>query len=186
MKNRRSGGAARRRQPACSSIRSGRSTSSHRRRCMKRCETWSCRRRGPPNCSCTPHRSMPNTLRNPQSVGKLLAAWAVRAGKTADLRQAIAARQGQVMAQLPSMILTAQLAAAANEPAASLEALRALAARMKNDTSRTTSELACHAAMPALEQRDARGGEGGPARARLLFQGARNARRSPSRWRRSC
>ena len=94
-----------------------------------------------------------NALRTPQSVGKLLAAWAVRAGKSGELRQAIAARQGQVMAQLPSLVLSAQLAVAANEPAASLEALRALAARMKNDTSRTTSELACHAAIPALEHR---------------------------------
>jgi predicted Zn-dependent protease len=94
-----------------------------------------------------------NTLRTPQSVGTLLAAWAVRAGKSGDLRQAVAARQGHVMAQLPSLVLSAQLAAAANEPAASLEALRALAARMKNDTSRTTSELACHAAIPALEHR---------------------------------
>ncbi len=93
-------------------------------------------------------------LRNPRSVGKLLAIWAIRAGKSSDLRQAIAARQGQVMAQLPSLILSAQLAVAADDTKASLDALRAIAERMKNDTSRTTSELACHAAIPALENRD--------------------------------
>ena len=62
----------------------------------------------------------------PQSAGKLLAAWAVRAGKSSELRQAIAARERHVMAQLPSLILTAQLAAAADDTAGLLKALRAL------------------------------------------------------------
>ena len=92
-------------------------------------------------------------LRSPQSVGKLLAAWAVRAGKSGELKQAIAARQGHVMAALPCLILAAQLAMAADDAGASIEALEAIAARMKKDTSRTTSELACHAAIPALEHR---------------------------------
>ena len=92
-------------------------------------------------------------LKSPQSVGKLLAEWAVRAGKSQDLKGAIAARQGHVMAALPGLILAAQLAVAADDPAGSIEALGAIAARMKNDTSRTTSELACHAAIPALEHR---------------------------------
>ena len=96
-----------------------------------------------------------NSLRAPQSAGKLLAAWAVRAGKSSELRQAIAARERHVMAQLPSLILTAQLAAAADDTAGLLKALRALEARMKNDTSRTTSELACHAASPVLEHKNA-------------------------------
>ncbi len=93
-----------------------------------------------------------NALRRPKSAGALLAAWAVRAGKAGELKQAIAARQGQPMAELPASILSAQLALATGDPAAAAAALDALAARMKTDTSRTTSELACHVAIPALDR----------------------------------
>ena len=94
-----------------------------------------------------------NALRNPRSVGRLLASWAVRAGKTEALNQAIAARGGE-QAQLPAAVLKTQLALAAKQPLPAIEALGSIAARMKNDTSRTTSELAVQAALPALEGSD--------------------------------
>ncbi len=96
-----------------------------------------------------------NALRNPRSGGRLLAAWAVRAGKTDALNQAIGTRQGE-MAQLPASVLKTQLALAAADPSLAIAALGAIAARMKNDTSRTTSELAVHAALPALEGSDSK------------------------------
>ncbi|MFI5456257.1 MAG: DUF1583 domain-containing protein [Isosphaerales bacterium] len=93
-----------------------------------------------------------NALRRPQSAGLLLAAWAVRAGKVDDLKRAVASRQGQVLSELPASVLSAQLALAANDPQAAVAALKRLAARMKADTSRAASELACHAALPALDR----------------------------------
>ena len=89
-------------------------------------------------------------LRRPQSVGMLLADWAVKAGKADELKQAITARKGPATAALPLAILSAQLALAMNDPAATGEALKIIAARLKTDTSRNTAELACHVAIPAL------------------------------------
>ena len=91
-------------------------------------------------------------LRRPQSVGSLLAAAAVRAGKVDDLKAAIAARQGQVLAELPAKVLLAQLALAGGDPKQCVAAIDALFARIKTDASRTTAELAGHAALPALDR----------------------------------
>ena len=93
-----------------------------------------------------------NALRRPQSASKLLAAWAVKAGKADELKQALAARKGQPMAELPVAILNAQLAQAMDDPAATIAALKAIAARLKQDTSRNTTDLACHVAIPALDR----------------------------------
>ena len=59
--------------------------------------------------------------------------------------------KGQLMAQLPCMILAAELALAGNDRGAALDALQIIAERMKKDSSRTTADLACHAALMALE-----------------------------------
>ncbi len=82
----------------------------------------------------------------------MLAAWAVRAGKADELKKAIDERKGQPLAELPATILTAQLALAAGDDPSAIAALKALAERLKRDTLRTTAELACHAAMPALDR----------------------------------
>ena len=95
-----------------------------------------------------------NSLRRPQSLGMMLATSAVRAGKVDDLKRVLSSRQGQVMAELPATVLTAQLALAANEPVAATSALKGIAARLKNDSSRNTSELSCLAALPALERQE--------------------------------
>ena len=93
-----------------------------------------------------------STLRRPQSVGMLLADWAVKAGKADELKQAIIARRGPATAALPLAILSTQLALAMNDPGATSEALKVIAARLKTDTSRNTAELACHVAIPALDR----------------------------------
>ena len=75
------------------------------------------------------------------------------------------------MAELPAAVFSAQLALAANEPAAAMAALKSIAARLKDDSSRNTSELACHAALPALDRPRARAGQGGRRGARRRRQG---------------
>ncbi len=91
-----------------------------------------------------------NSSLRPQSVGSLLAAVAVRAGKVEDLSKALATRRGQPMAELPAAILATQIAIAAGDPAGVSQSLQAIAARLKNDSSRASAELAWHAALPAL------------------------------------
>lgn len=97
----------------------------------------------------------PRALRRMRSAGAMLAAWAVRADKVDELKKAIDARKGQPLAELPATILTAQLALASGDDAGAIAALRTLAERMKKDSLRTTAELACHAALPAIDRRQA-------------------------------
>ncbi len=94
----------------------------------------------------------PRALRRTCSAGSMLAAWAVRAGKADELKKAIDERKGQPLAELPAAILTAQLALAAGDDPTAIAALKSLSERLKRDTLRTTAELACHAAMPALDR----------------------------------
>ncbi len=96
------------------------------------------------------------TLSRPRSLGAMLAAWAVRAGAADDLRRKIETRRGQPMAEFPATILTAQLALAGGEPEPANRALKAIAERLKRDTLRPTTELASHAALPALERPETR------------------------------
>lgn len=97
----------------------------------------------------------PVAVRRPRSVGERLAASAVTAGKIADLRQAIEARQGQVVAELPAAVLLAQLALAADDPRGAVSGLKGIRDRLARDTTRTAAELACHAAIPALGRPEA-------------------------------
>ena len=92
-------------------------------------------------------------LRRPQSAGALCwTAWAIKAGKVPDLKSAIAARQKQPLAELQAMVLSGQIALAGPDQAEAIKALKTLAARVKTDTSRTTADLACQVALPALER----------------------------------
>ena len=95
-----------------------------------------------------------SSLRNPRSVGMMLVASAVRAGKVDDLERALASRRGQPMAELPAQVLTVQLALAANKSVTAVPALRSIATHLKNDSSRPIAELACLAGLPALEGRE--------------------------------
>jgi hypothetical protein len=94
----------------------------------------------------------PRALRRARSAGAILAAWAVRAGKVDDLKQAIDGRKGQPLAELPATILSAQLALAAGDDPSAIAALKVLSERLKRDTLRSTAELACHAALPAFDR----------------------------------
>ncbi len=91
-----------------------------------------------------------SALRRPQSAGALLADWAVKAGKASELEQALSRRKNPATAGSPGAILRGQLALALNDPVATGEALKVIAARLKTDTTRNTAELACHVAIPAL------------------------------------
>jgi hypothetical protein len=90
-------------------------------------------------------------LRHPQSLGKLLVDWTVRAGKSDDLKAAVAARRANPLAELPATVLMAQLALATTDRAAATHSLEALTERLKRDSSRATADLVCHVAIPALE-----------------------------------
>jgi tetratricopeptide (TPR) repeat protein len=96
------------------------------------------------------------TLSRPRSLGAMLAVWAVRAGKADDLRQKIESRRGQPMAEFPATVLAAQLALAGGEPEPANRALKAISERLKRDTLRPTTDLASHAALPALERPETR------------------------------
>jgi len=91
-------------------------------------------------------------LRHPQSLGKLLAEWAVRAGKADDLTRIVEARRANPLAELPATVLSGQLALAATDSTAAVASLQALAERLKRDASRATADLVCHVAIPALDR----------------------------------
>ncbi|MBX6316098.1 MAG: hypothetical protein IRY99_24770, partial [Isosphaeraceae bacterium] len=112
---------------------------------------------------------------NPRSVGRLLAAWAVRAGKVEDLKQRIEARKGQPIAELPALVLLGQLGLEAQDQPLLSRILDALAQRLQKDSLQTTTELACHVAVPAL------GAVGGaPGSLAVLEQAAKNLASQPN------
>jgi hypothetical protein len=93
-----------------------------------------------------------NELRLPYSVGRMLAHWAVQAGKGDDLRQRVEARQAQPLAEIPAHVLLAQLALAGKDDKALAEQLQWFEQRLQKDLLENTAVLACHAALPALEE----------------------------------
>ena len=109
-------------------------------------------------------------LRRPQSVGSLLATAAVHAGKVDDLKAAIAARQGQVLADLPAKVLSAQLALAGTDSAQSVAAIKTISTRLKTDTSRATAELAVSRRPAGPRPSRARAGGGRARRPRHVRQ----------------
>lgn len=95
-----------------------------------------------------------NAIR-PRSVGVMLARWAVAAGQADDLRKRLAARQAQPMAELPALVLLCQLAQAEGKSEAIVATLGALGKRLEKDSLQTSAELVCHAALPALNLKEA-------------------------------
>jgi hypothetical protein len=90
----------------------------------------------------------------PRSAGAQLARWAVDAGRADDLRTRLAERQAQPMGELPALVLSALLAQAEGTPGAVVAALEALENRLRKDSLQSSAELACHAALPALDAPD--------------------------------
>ena len=89
-------------------------------------------------------------VRRPTSVGSMLADWAVRAGKADDLRKRVAERRGEPLAELAASVLLSQLETAGGTTEGANAALADVAEKLKKNTLRSSAELACHAALPAL------------------------------------
>jgi tetratricopeptide (TPR) repeat protein len=94
------------------------------------------------------------TVKRPRNLGETLVWWAARAGKLDDLRRRVEARSALPMAELPAAVLLAQIELAGGTPEAANAALRGALDRLKKNTLRTTAELACHVALPALRRPD--------------------------------
>ena len=87
----------------------------------------------------------------PQSIGVLAVQAAVKANQADDLKQRLEARLGQPLGELTSRIALTQLALARQDMEAAAEHLALIDERIKLDSIVNTSDLACHAAFPALE-----------------------------------
>src|SRR5581483_12356497 len=89
-------------------------------------------------------------LRQPRSVGKLLAQWAAKANQVDDLRKCIEGRQGQSMAEIPAHVLLGLLGLEGKDAALAQTNLNWLLQRLQKDNLQNTAELSCHVALPAL------------------------------------
>lgn len=90
------------------------------------------------------------SLKDPTSAGKVLVDWAVRGGCVDRLRERVAQRSSQPLAQLPARVLLAQLAMETGDRQGAAKNLDWLRERIASETLESSAELACHAALPAL------------------------------------
>ncbi|MEI8019482.1 MAG: hypothetical protein WCH39_14855, partial [Schlesneria sp.] len=89
-------------------------------------------------------------LQSPQSIGALLAAATVKAGKVDRLRQLVEPRLKQPLGEVPGRILLCQLALTAKDFPQAQDQMTQLINRLKQDSSHTSNEMASHIAIPAL------------------------------------
>ncbi len=94
-------------------------------------------------------------LRRPRSVGALLVRWATKAGKADELASAIEARQAGPLAVAPAQVLRAQLALERKDLAGASKALGGIRDGLVKNGLAVTGEQACHAALPALDVKEA-------------------------------
>ena len=87
----------------------------------------------------------------PQSICSLAVLAAVSANQSDDLKQRLEARLGQPLGELTSRIALTQLALATQDLEAAGQHLSLINERIKLDSIQNTSDLACHAAIPAIE-----------------------------------
>ena len=87
---------------------------------------WRCPPAARRSSSSTPSRSPRHASNAREAWGAMLAAWAVVAGKTDDLRSRIEARRAQPMAELPAAVLSVQIEQAAGKTPAAAAGTRAL------------------------------------------------------------
>ena len=87
----------------------------------------------------------------PQNVGALLVHWAVTAGRSDELRKRLAERQSRPASELSVLVLLSLLAQAEGTPEAVAPALDAIGRKLEKDSLQASAELACHAALPALD-----------------------------------
>jgi hypothetical protein len=95
-------------------------------------------------------RPLAYNVQQPRSVGRVLAQWAVLAGKADDLRRRTQERQALPLAELPSHALLGFVGLEAKDAKGCTEQLEWFNARVQKEGLQNTSELACHLAMPAL------------------------------------
>ena len=100
--------------------------------------------------------STPIELPTPRGSGELLTAWAVRAGREADLREKLMPLTENPQTEFAARVLLALLALRENKGEAVAESLADLASALKQNSSRFAAELAAHAAIPALADAEAR------------------------------
>lgn len=84
------------------------------------------------------------------SVGALLAASSVKAAKVDRLKELLEPRSKQPLGEVSARVLLVQLALTANDFPEACQQMEHLANRLKQDSSRTSNELASHAASAAL------------------------------------
>ena len=96
------------------------------------------------------------TLQSPKSVGASLAASCVKANQVERLKHLIEPRLKQPLGELSGRILLAQLALAAKELDQAKEQMAWLINRLKQDSSKTSNELASQIAIPALSEPELR------------------------------
>ncbi len=92
----------------------------------------------------------------PAAVSTALVRWAIRADRVADLRDRLEARSAEPMARPGVLAILAQLDLARGDAAGSNRRVEALAALMAADKLRSTAELGCLVALPALDRPDTR------------------------------
>ncbi len=88
---------------------------------------------------------------NPRSVGRLLVEWSVRAGRTAELAQQIAARKATPNDVLAGEVLSVQLAVAQRDRAAAMRHLAAIDAVLESGQVAALTQAAAHAAGSAFD-----------------------------------
>ena len=97
-----------------------------------------------------PNNQVQTVLQTPQSIGALLAAATVKAGKVDRLKELVEPRLKQPLGEVSGRILLCQLALAARDFPKAEEQITLLINRLKQDSSHTSNELASHIAIPAL------------------------------------
>lgn len=90
-------------------------------------------------------------VQSPQSIGALAVRAAIRANQADDLKKRLETRLGQPLGELPARIVLTQLALALADAKAAGEQLDLIAERIKLDSLVNTSDMACHAAVPAID-----------------------------------
>lgn len=90
-------------------------------------------------------------LKQPRSVGAILADWAVQAKQTDDLKQRLVKRIAKPKAQVASLTLLTQLEMAAGNTAQVNAGLTKLTELTKQNSLKHSAEIACHAALPAIQ-----------------------------------
>jgi hypothetical protein len=89
--------------------------------------------------------------RNPRSGGALLARWAVVSGHADELKSQLETRADRPMADVAARALLALLGREAKDRDLARRSLATLGDRLDKDTTQATAELACHAALAALD-----------------------------------